>query len=391
MRARGWSRMSKSSRTIRRTTAHSTGASTAGCAATGRSPAGFSRACRTKAAAWCRTQFRWSLNGRFSTTCGAAWLSRRLVTQQRLLEWETAAEAEAGRGKRTPVDIYLNWMPVIALVLGAIVYLVRRPALVAAAPILVLWGSSKLVSMWLNLPPSPSETDASDKDKLFLRRAALRTWRYFAEFSTAEHNWLVPDNVQEEPYCVAARVSPTNVGFLLNARQVACRFGYLTVQEFAGQTARTLATMRRMDRHRGHLYNWYDTRTLKPLPPLFVSSVDSGNLIASLWTLQQGCLRTIERPVLGREMAEGFLDHLRILTDMRVFPKRLLAKLEEKSGSADWIRTLLRFPEAALDRISGEEAKHPEDVKWFATQAGVRLEHLRKTILRLTPWLLPDF
>ena len=76
-----------------------------------------------------------------------------------------------------------------------------------------------------------------------LRRAALRTWRYFAEFSTEEHNWLVPDNVQEKPLTIAARISPTNLGLLLNARQVACEFGYLTIPEFAEQTIRTLATV----------------------------------------------------------------------------------------------------------------------------------------------------
>src|SRR5438105_7691961 len=159
-------------------------------------------------------------------------LVRRMFTRQRLLEWETAAEAEVGGHKRTPVDIYLDWMPVITVFLAALVYFVRRPAFFSALPILVLWGSSKLVSMWLNRPPRLSHAEASDKDKVFLRRAAIRTWRYFAEFSTHEHNWLIPDNVQEEPWVVAARVSPTNIGLLFNARQVACEFGYLTAHVF---------------------------------------------------------------------------------------------------------------------------------------------------------------
>ena len=146
----------------------------------------------------------------------------------------------------------------------------------------------------------------------------LRTWRYFAEFCTAEHNWLIPDNVQEEPAAIAARVSPTNLGFLLNARQVACEFGFLTVPEFAEQTLRTLATMAKLPRSHGHLFNWYDTQTLQPLQPRFVSSVDSGNLVASLWTLQQGCLDLLHRPLLERQLAEGLADHLRILaTAMR--------------------------------------------------------------------------
>ena len=316
---------------------------------------------------------------------------RRVFTRQRLLEWETAAEAEVGAGKRTPVDVYLNWMPVIAILLGLIVFLVRRPALVAAVPVLVLWACSKLVSKWLDSPAFLVQTTTSEKDRTFLRRSALHTWRYFAEFSTKEHNWLVPDNIQEEPYRIAARISPTNVGFLLNARQVGCEFGYLTVNELVEQSAQTLATIRKMPRHRGHLYNWYDTRTLQPLPPLFISTVDSGNLVASLWTLQQGCLHLIDEPILGPSLLEGFLDYLRELSELDVFPRRLLTKILTKAETDDWITSLLKFPASALARIAGNE-KHPaSEVQWFAAQGLLRVTQFRRALVRFTPWVLPDF
>ena len=320
-------------------------------------------------------------------------LIRRWFTRQRLLEWETAAEAESGRNKRTPVDIYLNWMPLIAVLLGVIVFFGRHSGFDAALPILVLWACSKAVSVWLNHPPQLSRTEASEKDSLFLRRAALRTWRYFAEFSNQEHNWLIPDNLQEDPFRVAARVSPTNIGLLLNARQVACEFGYLSVPEFADHTARTLATIRRMKRYRGHLFNWYDTKTLDPLPPMFVSTVDSGNLVASLWTLQLGCKQLLERRALHPAIAEGFLDHLRVLSDLRAFPRGLFARLERRVEHGDWLKTLLKFPVPALERISGKdlEAKHAGDVKWFAKEAARRLHALHHLVARFTPWMLQDF
>ena len=334
-------------------------------------------------------------------------LVRRMFTRQRLLEWETAAEAEAGGQKRTPVDIYLDWMPLIAVFLVALVYLVRRPAFFSALPILILWGSSKLVSVWLNRPPQLLDTEASDKDKVFLRRAAIRTWRYFAEFSTHEHNWLIPDNVQE-PWVVAARVSPTNIGLLLNARQVASEFGYLTAQEFVDLTSKTLKVLRSMQRYRGHLFNWYDTRTLQPLPPLFVSSVDSGNLVASLWTLQQGCLHILDQPVLRPQLAEGFLDYLGVLTELKTFPKGLFHKIQRKSEGENWGHSLLRFPQGALERICAAEdegealsgrnqqdeskpGKSTNDRKWFSLQALQRLQQFRQSVVRLTPWMLPDF
>ena len=265
-----------------------------------------------------------------------------------LLEWETAAETELSTRKRTPVDIYLDWMPALALALGVLVLFAGRRAFFAALPILLLWGCSKWISMWLNLPSRAMRKETSDKDELFLSGTALRTWRYFAEFSTEEHNWLIPDNVQEEPAAVAGRMSPTNLGFLLNARQVACEFGFLTVPEFAEQTLRTLATMAKLPRSRGHLLNWYDTRTLEPLRPRFISSVDSGNLVASLWTLQQGCLDLLQRPLLEKQLAEGLADHLRILVDRHAFPHKRFRNFLEQVRKRSWLQRLLAPSEEGL-------------------------------------------
>ncbi len=189
---------------------------------------------------------------------------RRTISGRRLLEWETAAEAELGIRKRTSLDVYLVCTPVIALAIAAVLLLVRPSAFWVALPILVLWACGKAVSVWLDRPPHQVRSSVAAAEEKFLRLAALRTWRYFAEFSGSRHHWLVPDNVQEEPAKIAARVSPTNLGFLLNARQIACELGYLTVPEFAEQTLRSFETMSQLRRYRGHFLNWYDTRTLSP-------------------------------------------------------------------------------------------------------------------------------
>jgi cyclic beta-1,2-glucan synthetase len=320
-------------------------------------------------------------------------LIRRMVTRERLLEWETAAEVELGTARRTALDIYLDWTPVLAIVIGSLVFLVRRSALPVALPILLLWAGSKPLSLWLNRPPRAPNNEASEADKIFLRRIALRTWRYFAEFSTKEHNWLIPDNVQEKPPAVAARMSPTNLGLLLNARQVACEFGYLTIPEFAEETLRTLATVSTLRRYRGHLLNWYDTRTLEPLAPLFVSSVDSGNLVASLWTLQQGCLERLHQPVLQPRLADGLLDHLRILQDLRLFPRKAFSVFQRSVHRSDWLQHLQQLPDTAFDetRPARRAAKYAADGEWFKEQARIRLENLKQMVHLYAPWLLPEF
>jgi hypothetical protein len=320
-------------------------------------------------------------------------LVRRFVTQHRLLEWETAAESELNPRRHATVDVYLSWMPLPSILLGLLVWAVRPRALPAALPVLLLWACSKLVSVWLNRAPATARNRTSPKDVAFLRRTALNTWRYFAEYSTAEHNWLIPDNVQEKPAAVAARVSPTNIGFLLNARQVGCEFGYLTVPEFAEQTLRTLATVSSLTKHRGHVLNWYDTRTLQPLVPWFVSSVDSGNLLASLWTLQQGSLDRLRQPVVQPCLSEGFLDYLRVLAAGRAFPPKLLSACERQRHTDNWLQSILGLPEAVLTQTHQPVAKPKlvAQIKWFADQAALRLRRIQQTVSEYAPWFSLEF
>lgn len=317
---------------------------------------------------------------------------RRLITRQRLLQWETAAEAELAGSKRTTLDIYLNWTPVLALGSFLLVWLMRPSALLAAAPVLLLWACSKPVSSWLNRPPRAPRKQASERDRWLLRISALHTWRYFAEFSTEEHHWLIPDNVQEENSKVAPRVSPTNLGLLLNARQVACKLGYLTVPEFAQQTLRTLTTILQLQRHRGHLLNWYDTRSLLPLSPAIISSVDNGNLVASLWTLQQGCLELIDQPLFPLDLSNGLLDHLSLLSSLGVIPARKLSPIERSLQQQDSLQYILDIPDAVLKHIhQPTEGSKDDNSLWFQEQAEERIRQISRAVQLYSPWLLPEY
>ena len=318
-------------------------------------------------------------------------LVRHLVTREHLLEWETAAEAELGE-RQTAVDRYIDWMPFLAIGLGSTIWLTRPKSLLAAAPILVLWACSKLLVVWLNACPIEPPAQITRKDARLLRRSALHIWRYFAEFSSKEHNWLVPDNIQESPRKVATSVSPTNMGLLLNARQVANELGYITVPEMVELTQKTLSTLIRLPKYRGHLMNWYDTRTLEAKPPFFVSSVDSGNLVASLWTLQQGSLDRLRQPLLSKALAEGVLDHLRVLVNLRALPKRVLLRCEAEFRGEDWLTHVLNFPDEVLDeRESHVESDFSPDIAWFRGQALLRVQNIRDLVRAYIPGKLPEF
>jgi hypothetical protein len=314
-------------------------------------------------------------------------LYRRLVSRQRLLEWETAAEAELGSKKRTPVDILLSWTPALSLIVGVIVHFARPRALYVALPVLVLWACARPVAVWLNRSPRQAWRGPSRSDERFLRRAALHTWRYFAAFSNDEHNWLIPDYVRDTPPFVAARISPTNLGFLFNARQAACEFGYLSAPAFADLTKRTMATALRMQRQHGHFFNWYDTRNLQPDVPRFISTVDSGNLVASLITLQHGALDLLKRPLLNPSLLDGYADHLCALSEMKLIPKRVVERFE--ADQEDWLRPLLTQAVEMPNLPDG--IARAQDAYWFRSQTHELIEQIRNTVTGYMPWLLPEF
>ncbi len=325
-------------------------------------------------------------------------LIRRFITGERLLEWETAAEAESQKTKVTPVDRYLAMMPFIACALAVLIYAIapNRKAFLVAAPILVLWCLVTLITTWLNKPPREQQKRIGANDKAFLHSHALRIWRYFYEFGGERHNYLIPDNVMEEGLAEAPRVSPTNVGLLLNARQAACEFGFLTAPEFVTLTERSLATIMRLEKLRGHLFNWYDTQTCKPLEKNpFVSTVDSGNFVASLYTLHAGTKALLEKPLLSRQLFNGLRIHWEMMQSQgKLIPSLARLGLPPHSATvADWIAWL---PEAAstLAEASSAESVYsgsrPADMWWFAETRN-RIDRLLTIVNGYMPWLLPEY
>src|SRR5207244_4795172 len=105
---------------------------------------------------------------------------------------------------------------------------------------------------------------------------------------------LPPDNFQEDPKPVVAhRTSPTNLGLYLLSTVAARDFGWIGAIDAVERLEATIETMSRLERFRGHFYNWYATTDLRPLDPRYVSSVDSGNLAGHLITLAQACREMI--------------------------------------------------------------------------------------------------
>jgi cyclic beta-1,2-glucan synthetase len=243
-------------------------------------------------------------------------LARRYLTRRNLLEWETAATTERRLRATLSNTCRSMWhAPALALILGLLVLLVRPEALLVAGPILVAWLVSPLVAFWISQPRRSVAPVLAPEDRRLLHQLARKTWSFFETFAGEEDHWLPPDNYQEdrkEP--VAHRTSPTNVGFYLLSSLAAHDFGYLTLPALAERLEKTFATLAQLERSHGHFYNWYDTQTLRPLQPAYISTVDSGNLLASLLALKQGLLEKIKDESPGPSMCEGLADTLEQVT-----------------------------------------------------------------------------
>jgi hypothetical protein len=311
-------------------------------------------------------------------------LVRSFVTGERLLEWETAAEAENGINKRTPVEMTMQFVPFLSLAVGLLVWRVRPDALGWACPILVLWAFAQPITLWLNRSPHDMEINFSFSDTAFLRKIAWRTWLYFDRFSTEAGHHLVPDNVQMAEdgrgFREAMRLSPTNAGLQLNARQSAVAMGYLTVAEFAERTLANLRTLDQLPKWRGHLLNWYTTDTLQPIAPYIASTVDSGNFLASLLTLCHGTLELLRTPMLAN-LREGLLDVLADSAEVSPWSKQIQAALRpekmegEDARNGAWLQALL----------SSEIPLCP------ANALESRVHAVAKLVSGYLPWLDPKF
>ena len=245
---------------------------------------------------------------------------KMLFTRRGLMLWHLPSYGRRN-ARRTPQGFLLEmWIaPVLAAALAVVLVFVPNTRLAGwpfVVPVLVLWLVSPIVGWWISRPLRPPAAGLSAQQQAFLRALARRTWRFFTDFVGPEHNWLPPDNYQEYPSpTVAPRTSPTNMGMALLANLAAHDFGYISTAEFLRRTDRALRTMEKLERFRGHFYNWYDTHTLLPLHPQYVSSVDSGNLVGSLLALRAGLSELKDQPVLGRRTFDGLEDTLLALAE----------------------------------------------------------------------------
>jgi cyclic beta-1,2-glucan synthetase len=275
-------------------------------------------------------------------------LVRLIITHKRLLQWTTAAHTIRLFSRESKIGTLWRQMgaaPLLALVLACLVILINPVAMLVAAPLLLLWLISPQIAHLISRPILHESVPLSADQRQQLRRLARRTWLYFEHFVGPDDHWLPPDHFQEDPRgLVAHRTSPTNIGLLLLSTLAAYDLGYIGPLELALRLRYTFESMDKLERYRGHFLNWYDTRNLKPLPPRYISTVDSGNLAGCLLALKQGLATLPHEPILRWQ---GLLDTLGVLAEIVEGLKRCP---EPTEGGID-IETAVAPLEAHLTHI----------------------------------------
>jgi cyclic beta-1,2-glucan synthetase len=239
-------------------------------------------------------------------------LYRKHISHRGLLEWTSAQATHRSVQAKVPLFLLsLGLASFFSVVVGWAVSFFSPENFRMAFPWLTLWFLSPMIGWLLNRRPERIQQQflLPAEDRQFIRSVARRTWRYFSDFVDQDTSWLPPDNYQVSYHNkLALRTSPTNIGLYLVSVLGAHEFGYVTMDEVVQKLSLTMETIGKLERHEGHLLNWYDIRTLEPLKPRYVSSVDSGNLLGALWTLDQGLRALLQTPLLGFKTFEGLHD-----------------------------------------------------------------------------------
>jgi cyclic beta-1,2-glucan synthetase len=302
---------------------------------------------------------------------------RLAVSRRGLLAWVTAAHVQ--RAARDDLGAaYVRMAPGAGLAAAALVCAAALDGTLAlAVPATLIWFGAPALLRAASRPWAVDRLDPAVARRF--RDHGRRTWSWFEAHVTAADHHLPPDNTQEDPPATAHRTSPTNIGLYLLAATVARDLGWIGDVDLFRRLTATLATLDRLELHRGHLYNWYDTTTLAPLPPRYVSTVDSGNLAGHLVALRETCLELSAAPAPA-PAREGLRDALRLLdeaargfgTDRLESPfrrRQLEDAASELAAACDREGTpwtaLARQAELVLDTARAL-AGGPSDARWTA-------------------------
>ena len=312
-------------------------------------------------------------------------LYRMGVSRRHLLQWTTAAAAQAQAGTNLRGILRQHRAePIIAFFLLATVWWLGTPTPGLASVLCLLWAASPVWTWWVSRTDSAGEeAPLPETERVYLAGIARDTWRFFERCVGPDDRHLPPDNLQSTPFdMVAHRTSPTNMGLYLLSVACARQFGWIGTQDLLTRLEATLNSLLTLQRHRGHFMNWYDTQSGEPLLPMYVSTVDSGNLSGHLLAVAQACRELASAPY---DAALGQLAIIQCKIRLQPLLNNRESLLKTERLELRWLLADLRATKASVQLDTQAQTATPAD----GATASQRLHTLANALEQLA-WQ-PDF
>jgi len=321
---------------------------------------------------------------------------RILFSHKNLLEWNPSGFAKKQHENLFMLYKSMWFAPLLSVALFILLFTYYPHTIFLATPFLIIWIFSPAIVGWISSPRTVLRTKITEDQRIYLRELSRKTWNFFETYVTENDNWLPIDNLQQYPITIIAhRTSPTNIGMALLANLSAIDFGYITIAQLLERTSNTFKTLNKLERYEGHFYNWYDTQSLMPLHPRYISTVDSGNLAGHVLTLRQGLFEMLNRKIIKNDLWDGLYDTIRIIAkkipaeDQKLFNQFQIVfevenalrpiALSELKNSLERVSTLLN------DFLKSKELKENTEVFEWIISFENQLKEWLKEILFLSP------
>jgi cyclic beta-1,2-glucan synthetase len=255
-------------------------------------------------------------------------LYRIFISKKNLLQWTTAAQIEQKKKSNFLYKLFFYSLFVCTFLTISLSYLDIKYYYITV-PFILLWVLSPYFLNIISKSNIENSKEIGHEDREIFRNIACRTWNFFETFVTNESNWLPPDNFQQEPEdLVAFRTSPTNIGLYLLSCCSAYNFGYISIEDLVERLENTLSSISKLPTKFGHLYNWYDIRNLEAMNPLYISTVDSGNLAGHLIAVKQSCIEISNDTMSISLKLKGIIDLLNIIAEETTMIKEIRNKIQ---------------------------------------------------------------
>lgn len=243
-------------------------------------------------------------------------LFRVLISEKNLLRWnasETVESSIINSLKGYFLNMWSSLIPAILLLGLLVVKNINSLGIILYGALILAWGMSFFMAYHISQPREKSSKKVQIDDNEILLETARRTWKFFKDLSIKDNNWLCPDNYQiANNEKISDKTSPTNIGLQLLAILSARDFGYETLSTTLEYEENLLGTVALLPKWKGHLFNWYQIKTLSVLSPEYISTVDSGNFLGHLIALKNGLLEQIETPIFPESLISELRNSLKL-------------------------------------------------------------------------------